>query len=233
MMHDRSNGLGGGFAAYGIYPDFENEWAFHIIYDDESSKKNTEEILNVYFRMIYEEEIPVRKTPQISNIPIIYRYFLKYREGISADGFLDTNPAKDRLGHDGSEENFIADFVMKVNSDIEGAYIISSGKNMGIFKGVGYPEDIGNFFRLDEYKGYLWTSHGRFPTNSVGWWGGAKGTVASGVCAGHSTHAIQRHDVRKVVRAASAAMPDRSRQYGPDSNGRRRRRWQRSGSCGR
>jgi len=173
MMHDRSNGLGGGFAAYGIYPGFENEWAFHIIYDDESSRKNTEEILNVYFRMIYEEEIPVRKTPQISNIPIIYRYFLKYREGISADGFLDTNPAKDRLGHDGSEENFIADFVMKVNSDIEGAYIISSGKNMGIFKGVGYPEDIGNFFRLDEYKGYLWTSHGRFPTNSVGWWGGA------------------------------------------------------------
>jgi glutamate synthase domain-containing protein 1 len=44
---------------------------------------------------------------------------------------------------------------------------------MGIFKGVGYPEDIGEFFMIDKYKAYQWTSHGRFPTNSVGWWGGA------------------------------------------------------------
>jgi glutamate synthase domain-containing protein 1 len=44
---------------------------------------------------------------------------------------------------------------------------------MGIFKGVGYPEEIGEFFRLDEYNAYLWTAHGRFPTNTTGWWGGA------------------------------------------------------------
>jgi glutamate synthase domain-containing protein 1 len=62
---------------------------------------------------------------------------------------------------------------MHINKDINGAYVISSGKNMGIFKGVGFPEDIGKFFRVDEYKGHIWTSHGRFPTNSVGWWGGA------------------------------------------------------------
>jgi glutamate synthase domain-containing protein 1 len=44
---------------------------------------------------------------------------------------------------------------------------------MGIFKGVGFPEDIGDLYKIDEYKGYLWTAHGRFPTNSVGWCGGA------------------------------------------------------------
>ena len=43
---------------------------------------------------------------------------------------------------------------------------------MGVFKGVGYPEDIANYFCLDKYQGYLWTSHGRFPTNTRGWWGG-------------------------------------------------------------
>ena len=41
---------------------------------------------------------------------------------------------------------------------------------MGIFKGIGYPEDIGRFFRLEEYEGHCWIAHGRFPTNSVGWW---------------------------------------------------------------
>jgi glutamate synthase domain-containing protein 1 len=31
-MHDRGNGLGGGFAVYGIYPDFKDFYAFHIMY---------------------------------------------------------------------------------------------------------------------------------------------------------------------------------------------------------
>ncbi|NLX88801.1 MAG: glutamine amidotransferase family protein, partial [Syntrophomonadaceae bacterium] len=44
---------------------------------------------------------------------------------------------------------------------------------MAAFKGEGYPEDIGEFFRLEEYQAYLWTAHGRFPTNTPGWWGGA------------------------------------------------------------
>jgi glutamate synthase domain-containing protein 1 len=44
---------------------------------------------------------------------------------------------------------------------------------MAVFKGVGYPEEIADYFRLEEYTGYLWTTHGRFPTNTPGWWGGA------------------------------------------------------------
>jgi glutamate synthase domain-containing protein 1 len=44
---------------------------------------------------------------------------------------------------------------------------------MGVFKGVGYPEEIAEYFKLEEYEGYLWTAHGRFPTNTPGWWGGA------------------------------------------------------------
>jgi glutamate synthase domain-containing protein 1 len=62
---------------------------------------------------------------------------------------------------------------MQVNAGVKGAVVFSSGKNMGIFKGVGYPEDIGRFFRIEEYAAYLWISHGRFPTNTTGWWGGA------------------------------------------------------------
>jgi glutamate synthase domain-containing protein 1 len=62
---------------------------------------------------------------------------------------------------------------MDINTKIPGAFTASSGKNMGVFKGVGYPEDIGRFYRLEEYEAYTWTAHGRFPTNTVAWWGGA------------------------------------------------------------
>ena len=33
-MHDRSNGLGGGFAAYGIYPEYKEFYALHIFFND-------------------------------------------------------------------------------------------------------------------------------------------------------------------------------------------------------
>ena len=44
---------------------------------------------------------------------------------------------------------------------------------MGVFKAVGYPEDVAEFYRLEDYEGYAWTAHGRYPTNTPGWWGGA------------------------------------------------------------
>ncbi|MFW6457609.1 MAG: class II glutamine amidotransferase, partial [Planctomycetota bacterium] len=72
-----------------------------------------------------------------------------------------------------NEEDVMVDLVMKLNTTIDGAFVFSSGKNMGIFKGLGYPEEIGEFYRLDEYDAYIWTAHGRFPTNTTGWWGGA------------------------------------------------------------
>ena len=72
-----------------------------------------------------------------------------------------------------NEKEYVARCVIRVNSQINGAYIFSSGKDMGVFKAVGFPEDVGEFYRLEEYQGYCWTAHGRYPTNTPGWWGGA------------------------------------------------------------
>ncbi|MDR0485145.1 MAG: glutamine amidotransferase family protein [Elusimicrobiota bacterium] len=159
QMRDRSNGLGGGFAAYGIYPQYKDFFAFHIFYDNLSVKKEVEVFLDKYFDIESEESMPVRQIPSIVNKPIIWRYFVK--------------PLVFSLKDFADENDFVANCVIKINKDFDGAYIFSSGKNMGAFKGVGYPEDIGEFFMLDSYEGYIWTAHGRFPTNTPGWWGGA------------------------------------------------------------
>lgn len=154
-MRERSNGLGGGFAGYGIYPEFKDFWAFHIMYETDKAKMETEEYLKTKFHIEKDEKIPTRKVKEIGKNPILWRYF------------LDVQGATSNI-HD-----YIVDSVMYINSQIPDAFVASSGKNMGIFKGVGYPEDIGRFFRLEEYYAYIWTGHGRFPTNSVAWWGGA------------------------------------------------------------
>ena len=35
-MHVRGNGLGGGFAAYGIYPEYKDYYAFHLMFTGKS-----------------------------------------------------------------------------------------------------------------------------------------------------------------------------------------------------
>ncbi len=159
-MHDRSNGLGGGFAGYGIYPKYKEMYALHIFYDDKEIRSDCEKYLKEKFEIVQAEEIPIRKTPKITDEPFIWRYFV--------------SPLKSVLQRkQQNEKEFVARTVMKINTRFKGAYVFSSGKNMGAFKAVGYPEDVGYFYRLDEYEGYSWTSHGRYPTNTPGWWGGA------------------------------------------------------------
>jgi len=160
VMHDRSNGLGGGFAAYGIYPEYKDFFALHIFYDSILSKKSCEEFLERHFDIINLSKIPTRKVKGITDEPLIWRYFVTPLPTRLADSQLD-------------EREFMAKCVFKVNTCIDGAYIFSSGKNMGVFKAVGFPEDVGRFYRLEEYEGYCFTAHGRYPTNTPGWWGGA------------------------------------------------------------
>lgn len=160
MMHNRSNGLGGGFAAYGIYPEYKDYYALHIFYDSTSAKKNCEAFLERHFDIINLSKIPTRKIKEITDEPLIWRYFAAPLPTKLADSQLD-------------EREFVAKCVFRVNTGIDGAYIFSSGKNMGVFKAVGYPEDVGRFYRLEEYEGYCFTAHGRYPTNTPGWWGGA------------------------------------------------------------
>jgi glutamate synthase domain-containing protein 1 len=160
VLHDRGNGLGGGFAAYGIYPDLKDFYAIHLMFDDACDKEDTECLLKQNCIIEQDEEIPTKRTPQIIDPPILWRYFVKPGEGVLE---------KSELG----EEDFIVKLVMQINTQIKGAFVVSSGKNMGAFKAVGFPEDIGVFFRLDEYKAWTWIAHSRFPTNTPGWWGGA------------------------------------------------------------
>ncbi len=160
VQRDRGNGLGGGFAGYGIYPEFPDHFCFHMMYHDERAKDEADAVLHAYFQVDLAEPMPTRRVKGISDAPLLWRYFL----------------APDELKLEEAEmtaEDFVVHTVMKINSSIDGAFVASSGKNMGAFKGVGFPEEIGHYYLLDEYEGHTWVGHNRFPTNTPGWWGGA------------------------------------------------------------
>ncbi len=157
-MHFRGNGLGGGFAIYGLYPEYPDYYAFHIMYLSREAKQEVESFLKRQFRVIAAEEVPTKTTTAIVNPPLVWRYFLEIEH-------------QNGSGH--PDDDYVVEMVMKINLGIKDAFVFSSGKNMAVFKGVGYPEEIAEYFCLEQYKGYIWTAHGRFPTNTPGWWGGA------------------------------------------------------------
>lgn len=157
-MHERGNGLGGGFAIYGLYPGYEECYAFHVLFIQQPERLQFETWLKAHFRLVLAEEIPVRDTPGIMDPPAAWRYFCRVA-GHNPPGY--------------TEEEYVVSQVMYVHRTFAHTCIVSSGKDMGVFKGVGFPEQIANFFRIESYKGYIWTAHARFPTNTSGWWGGA------------------------------------------------------------
>ena len=117
-------------------------------------------LLREYFEIVQDEHIKVRKMPQITDEPIIRRVFVSPMQSVLRHLQID-------------EKELVVRIVNRINAQLDGSYVFSCGKNMGAFKAVGFPEDVGVYYRLDEYEGYSWTAHGRYPTNTPGWWGGA------------------------------------------------------------
>jgi len=160
VQRDRGNGLGGGFAGYGIYPEFPDHFAFHMMYHDMAAKEAAEAVFDDFFQVDLAEPMPTRAVKGITDAPLLWRYFLQpYPAKLEASEL--------------TPEDYVVHVVMLINSTVDGAFVASSGKNMGAFKGVGYPEEIGHYFLLEEYEGHTWVGHNRFPTNTPGWWGGA------------------------------------------------------------
>ncbi|MBN2515415.1 MAG: glutamine amidotransferase family protein [Deltaproteobacteria bacterium] len=161
IQKERGNGLGGGFAVYGVYPEHTDKYAFHIMYEGDRHSPVIPIVEDYLMSKTYihqSEQIPVHPNNRIPKGPYFKRYFLK--------------PIDEFLSPEQTEEDYIVDLVMNINK-MDGVFVVSSGKNMAVFKGVGYPEDIADYFGIRDYRGYMWVAHNRFPTNTPGWWGGA------------------------------------------------------------
>ncbi len=109
-MHDRGNGLGGGFAVYGIYPDFKDYYAFHVMYLSKDAKEKTDHILASKFDIAYDEEMQT-KPANVRDPPLVWRYFVQ--------------PKKHRPENQ-TEEDYVIEAIMRINTE--------TGKGICLFK---------------------------------------------------------------------------------------------------
>ncbi len=103
-QHDRGNGLGGGFAAYGIYPDFKDHYAVHVMCETKEALNEFENFLKDVTIIDQQERIPTRAGTAITNAPLLMRYFVKpnteidnplFDKGMSDDDFMVRMVMKD------------------------------------------------------------------------------------------------------------------------------------------
>ncbi len=161
LMNERGSGEGAGYAVYGCYPDFADCYALHAFIDNPvETKRALEGLLETWGTIVHDEEIPTYEQADLRKSHTPWRYFFRPNAGLKA-------------GSPQPEEEIVRYIVMKVNTTLNGVLIYSSGKNIGVFKAAGWPEDVANFYRIRDYEGYIWLAHNRYPTNTPGWWGGA------------------------------------------------------------
>ena len=68
LMNERCNGLGGGFAAYGLYPEYKDYYALHILVKDLAQKDQVAEMLEEHVNIYKDEEIATRNPRHLTGL---------------------------------------------------------------------------------------------------------------------------------------------------------------------
>jgi glutamate synthase domain-containing protein 1 len=161
MMNERGSGEGAGYVVYGAFPDYADLYAIHVFFDNiHETKEAVDRELAKWGTIEHEEEVPTHEQPNLRKVHTPWRYFFRPDQGLMPRSITP-------------DDDIVMHLVMKVNTTIPGALVYSSGKNIAVFKASGWPEEVADFYRIQDYRGYIWLGHNRYPTNTPGWWGGA------------------------------------------------------------
>ncbi len=196
QMHNRGNGKGGGLAAVGLNPTqmmvspetLEQDYLIQVALLDPTAKKEVESLfLEPYYEIHQGYEIPhVADYHDISGLevrpPDILRYFVRVKPSVLEEfviscrrqrGLRPKIPLPASLA--GYEDEFVYQNTYRLNQTLyaslgeKRAFVLSHGKNMLVFKIVGYAEQAVYYYQLENLQAHIWISHQRYPTKGKVW----------------------------------------------------------------
>ena len=187
QMHNRGNGKGGGIAAVGLKAEdlgvnqeiLENDYLYQIaLLNNEVQKQLEEEFIKPLFKIDNAERVKTvddyRDIPGlVVKPPDVVRYFVRVRPEILKN-FLEKNSLQD-LDLRRAEDEFIYQTTYRINNKFysslgeKKAFVLSHGRNMLIFKIVGYAEQVVQYYQLEDLKAHVWIAHQRYPTKGKVW----------------------------------------------------------------
>jgi glutamate synthase domain-containing protein 1 len=186
QMHNRGNGKGGGIAAVGLSAKqlgisermLEEDYLIQVAYIDPESRVEVQsQFIDPYLNVEHVEKILVIEDHRTIGLevrpPEVWRYFArakedKLRQFAEKNGFEGLAPRK-------VEDEFIYRNTFALNKRYyaslgdKKAFVVSHGKNIIVFKIVGYAEQVLRYYRLEDLEAHVWIGHQRYPTKGKIW----------------------------------------------------------------
>lgn len=176
QMRNRGNGKGGGIAAVGLFGDRARDYALQVAYLDEESRTSLEkEFVEPNFEVAHAEQLQHLDDHRDVDLeirpPTVWRYFVRVRGARLAEFAASCSIADEDI----AEDEFVYQNSFRLNrkyyadADKPQAFVLSHGRNLMILKGVGYAEQIAQYYCLEDTNAHVWIGHQRYPTRGRVW----------------------------------------------------------------
>ncbi|HVP17152.1 MAG TPA: glutamate synthase [candidate division Zixibacteria bacterium] len=186
QMHNRGNGKGGGIAAVGLSAKqlgvservLEEDYIMQVAYIDPKSRGEVEsQFINSNLNVELAEKIPTIENHRSIGLevkpPEVWRYLVRAKED-KLRSFVEKN-GYEGLKPEAAEDEFIYRNSFALNKKYyaslgdKKAFVLSHGKNIIVFKIVGYAEQVLHYYRLEDLESHVWVGHQRYPTKGKIW----------------------------------------------------------------
>jgi glutamate synthase domain-containing protein 1/glutamate synthase domain-containing protein 3 len=187
QMHNRGNGKGGGIAAVGLVPEdvgvsqevLDSHYLLQIALLDPSAHTDVErEYIRPVFDVALSMRVPAlddyRDVPGLEvQPPDVHRYLVRVKPDV-LQAFAEKNGISDLPPRD-IEDEFVFRNSARLNETFysslgeKKAFVLSHGRNLLIFKIVGYAEQTVQYYQLEDLRAHAWIAHQRYPTKGRVW----------------------------------------------------------------
>ncbi len=218
QMHNRGNGKGGGIAAAGLVAEdvgvpqevLDSHYLLQIALLDPQALREVEETcIAPYFDVALSARMQTvddyRDVPGMEiKPPDVQRYLLRVKPNVLTE-FAESRGLSDLLPRD-VEDEFVYRNSVRLNEKFyaslgeQRAFVLSHGRNLVVFKIVGYAEQIVQYYRLEDFRAHVWIAHQRYPTKGRVWHpGGAHPFVGLNEALVHNGDFANYHSVAEYL----------------------------------
>jgi glutamate synthase domain-containing protein 1/glutamate synthase domain-containing protein 3 len=219
QMHNRGNGKGGGVAAAGLSPvqmrvapeTLRQATLLQIAYLDPAARSTVErEAIEPAFDVLQGYRVPTlddyRLVPGLEiRPPDVWRYFVRARPNLLSRFALEHG--LEALDARQVEDEFVYRNSFQLNRRFyaslgkKRAFVLSHGRDLLVFKLVGYAEQAAAYYQLDDLTAHVWIAHQRYPTKGRVWHpGGAHPFIGLNEALVHNGDFANYHAVTTYLR---------------------------------
>jgi len=218
QMQNRGNGKGGGIAAAGFVPKqigvsrevLDSHYILQIALLDPAAHEELERrYVLPNFDIALSQRIETigdyRDIPGLDvKPPDVHRYIVRAKRDVLAK--FARGAGLEALGPRDIEDEFVYRNSFQINDTYyaslgeQRAFVLSQGRDLMVFKLVGYAEQNVQYYKLEDTQAHVWIAHQRYPTKGRVWHpGGAHPFVGVNEALVHNGDFANYHSVSEYL----------------------------------